>query len=439
MSVGIRGHLVHFLSDPSLGGSEAVQSFSDGVLIIEAGRIAACGPYAMLGERYRACDERYHYPDRFIFPGFVDTHTHFAQTDIIASPSPSLLEWLNHYTFPEEARFSDPAHGRTVAEFFIQELLCQGITTASVFGTVHAESCEAIFQAADDRAMRIIAGKVLMDQNAPEFLCDTAQGGIEASRALIDRWHGRRRLRYSVTPRFIPTSSEIQLELAAALYHEFPDLHLQSHVAENEDEIAWVKRLYPNSRSYLQVYRDFGLLGPRATYAHCIWFDDDDRRLMAATQTAAAFCPTSNLFLGSGLFDLAAARSYGLTVGLATDIGGGTSFSMLRTMQEAYKVAQLKGLTMTAEECFYLATLGGAKALGLDSMIGSFDPGKEADVMVINPQATALCSRRMQSTKTLSEQLFVTMMLGDERMVEQTHILGRPMQTIEREGAARAD
>jgi guanine deaminase len=439
VSVGIRGHLVHFRSDPSVGGSEAVQSFSDGVLIIEAGRIAACGRYADLGERYRACEVRYHYPDRFIFPGFVDTHTHFAQTDIIASPSPSLLEWLNHYTFPEEARFSDPAHGRAVAEFFIQELLCQGITTASIFATVHPESCKAIFQAADDRAMRIIAGKVLMDQNAPEFLCDTAQGGIEASRALIDRWHGHRRLRYSVTPRFIPTSSQIQLELAAALYHEFPDLHLQSHVAENEDEIAWVKRLYPNSRSYLQVYQDFGLLGPRATYAHCIWFDDDDRRLMAATQTAAAFCPTSNLFLGSGLFDLAAARSHGLTVGLATDIGGGTSFSMLRTMQEAYKVAQLKGLTMTAEECFYLATLGGAKALGLDSMIGSFDPGKEADVIVINPQATALSRRRMQSTKTLSEQLFVTMMLGDERMVEQTHILGRPMQTTELKGVTHAD
>jgi len=369
----------------------------------------------------------------------VDTHTHFAQTDIIASPSPSLLEWLNHYTFPEEARFSDPVHGQVVAEFFIQELLRQGITTASVFATVHPESCEAIFQAADDRAMRIIAGKVLMDQHAPESLCDTAEGGIEASRALIQRWHGRRRLRYSVTPRFIPTSSETQLKLAAALYHEIPDLHLQSHVAENEDEIAWVKRLYPNSRSYLQVYQDFGLLGPRATYAHCIWFDDGDRRLMAATQTAAAFCPTSNLFLGSGLFDLAAARSHGLTVGLATDVGGGTSFSMLRTMQEAYKVAQLKGLTMTAEECFYLATLGGARALGLDSMIGSFDLGKEADVIVINPQATALCSRRMQSTQTLSEQLFVTMMLGDERMIEQTHILGRPMQTTELKGAVRAD
>ena len=223
------------------------------------------------------------------------------------------------------------------------------------------------------------------------------------------------------------------------LLGEIPDLHLQSHVAENEDEIAWVKRLYPESRSYLQVYQDFGLLGPRATYAHCIWFDDEDRRLMAATQTAAAFCPTSNLFLGSGLFDLAAARSCGLAVGLATDVGGGTSFSMLRTMQEAYKVAQLKGLTMTAEECFYLATLGGARALGLDAMIGSFDLGKEADVVVINPQATAICSRRIQSAKTLSEQLFVTMMLGDERMIEQTHILGRPMQTSELKGAVRAD
>jgi guanine deaminase len=439
VSVGIRGHLVHFPSDPSSGGSEAVQNFSDGVLIIESGRIAACGSYAALAERYQACDERYHYPDRFVLPGFVDTHTHFAQTDIIASPSPSLLHWLEHYTFPEEARFSDPNHGQVVAQFFIQELLRQGITTASVFATVHPESCEAIFQAANACAMRIIAGKVLMDQNAPDFLCDTAEGGIEAARALVERWHGRGRLRYSVTPRFIPTSSETQLRLAAAFYHEIPDLHLQSHVAENEDEIAWVKRLYPKSRSYLQVYQDFGLLGPRATYAHCIWFDDDDRRLMAATQTAAAFCPTSNLFLGSGLFDVASARSHGLTVGLATDVGGGTSFSMLRTMQEAYKVAQLKGLTMTAEECFYLATLGGAKALGLDSMIGSFKPGKEADVIVINPEATALCSRRMQSTKTLSEQLFVTMMLGDERMIEQTHILGRPMQTIEPEGAAHAN
>ncbi len=435
MSVGIRGHLVHFPSDPSLDGSEGVQSISDGVLIIEAGSILACGPYASLSDRFDTCLERYYYPNCFITPGFVDTHTHFAQTDIIASPSPSLLHWLEHYTFPEEAKFSDLRHGQAVAGFFIEELLRQGITTASVFATVHPESCEAIFQAAHERSLRMVAGKVLMDQNSPENLHDTAHGGIEQSSALIERWHGRGRLRYSVTPRFVPTSSKEQLRLAGELYQSYPDLHVQSHVAENRDEVDWVRRLYPKSRSYLEVYQEFGLLGPRTTYAHCIWFDDEDRSRMAATQAAAAFCPTSNLFLGSGLFDLAAARTQSMTVGLGTDVGGGTSFSMLRTMQEAYKVSQLKGLTMTAEECFYLATLGGAKALGLDAMIGSFEPGKEADFVVINPQATPLACRRMQSAKTLSEQLFIMMMLGDERMIEQTHVLGRPVLPAIAKGA----
>jgi len=426
-SVGIRGHVVHFLSDPSLAGSEAVQSFSDGVVVIENGLIVACGPYGDSASAFSACRVQHHHPGCFVLPGFVDTHTHFAQTDIIASPSPSLLEWLDQYTFPEEAKFSNSAHAQAVARFFIRELLRHGTTTASVFSTVHTESCDALFQAAHDCGMRMIAGKVLMDRNAPHYLCDTALDGIESSYALVDRWHNRGRLRYSVTPRFLPTSTDRQLELAAEMYRQIPNLHLQSHVAENEAEVAWVKELYPKSRSYLQVYEDFGLLGPRATYAHCIWFDDDDRRRMAATQTAVAFCPTSNLFLGSGLFDLKAARLHHLTVGLATDVGGGTSFSMLRTMQEAYKVAQLKGLTMTAEECFYLATLGGAKALGLDNMIGSLEPGKEADLIVINPEATALSGRRMQSAKAVGEQLFIVMMLGDERMIEQTYIQGKAM------------
>lgn len=428
VSVGIRGHLIHFLSDPSSGGSEAVQSISDGVLIIEAGHISACGPYAELADRYKACEERYHYPDCFITPGFIDTHTHFAQTDIIASPSPSLLHWLENYTFPEEAKFADLSHGQRVAKFFIEELLRQGITTASIFATVHPQSCDAIFQAAHERSLRIIAGKVLMDQNTPDNLRDTARGGIEESAMLINRWHGQGRLRYSITPRFVPTSSTEQLQLAGELYQSHPDLHVQSHVAENKEEVKWVRQLYPNARSYLDVYEKFGLLGPRATYAHCIWFDQEDRKRMAASQTAAAFCPTSNLFLGSGLFDLAAARSEGIIVGLGTDVGGGTSFSMLRTMQEAYKVSQLLGLTMTAEDCFYLATLGGAKALGLDRMIGNFEIGKEADLVVIDPQATPLSRRRIQSTKTLSEQLFVVMMLGDERMIRQAHIIGRPIQ-----------
>jgi guanine deaminase len=265
-----------------------------------------------------------------------------------------------------------------------------------------------------------------MDQNCPKPLRDSARGGIDESQALIKKWHGQARLRYSVTPRFIPTSSAEQLRLAANLYHDYPDLHLQSHVAENAEEVAWVKRLYPSARSYLEVYRDFGLLGARAIYAHCIWFDDDDRTLMANTRTAAAFCPTSNLFLGSGLFDYRAARAAHMIVGLATDIGGGTSFSMLRTMHEAYKVAQLTGLTLTPEDCFYLATLGGARALGLDQFVGNFQVGKEADCVVLNPESTALTTRRFQKTRNLSEQLFVMMMLGDDRMIEQTHIQGIP-------------
>ena len=424
--MGLRGHLLHFLSDPSLTGSEALQSFSDGVLLISKGLISAVGPYAELSEAFHACESQYHYPGRFILPGFIDTHTHFAQTDIVASPSPSLLHWLEHYTFPEESEFARTEHCHEVAHFFISELLRQGTTTASIFGTVHAHSCDALFQAAHHHDMRVIAGKVLMDQNCPKTLRDSARGGIDESQALIKKWHGQARLRYSVTPRFIPTSSAEQLRLAANLYHDYPDLHLQSHVAENADEVAWVKRLYPSARSYLEVYRDFGLLGARATYAHCIWFDDDDRTLMANTRTAAAFCPTSNLFLGSGLFDYRAARAAHMIVGLATDIGGGTSFSMLRTMHEAYKVAQLTGLTLTPEDCFYLATLGGARALGLDQFVGNFQVGKEADCVVLNPESTALTTRRFQKTKNLSEQLFVMMMLGDDRMIEQTHIQGSP-------------
>lgn len=426
VSVGIRGHLVDFHGDPSVQGSQAVRSIPDGVLLLEAGRVVAVGPYADLAAQFQACHQQHHYPGRFILPGFVDVHTHFAQTDIIASTSPSLLHWLEHYTFPEEAKFSNPEHAASVAEFFLAQLLRHGVTSASVFATVHPQSCHAIFQAADRQSMRLLAGKALMDQHAPEMLRDTAQGGIDETRALIAQWHGKGRLRYSITPRFVPTSSAHQLELAAQLYAEIPGLHLQSHVAENRDEVAWVHALYPKARSYLQVYHDFGLLGPRATYAHCIWLDDEDRATMAATGASIGFCPTSNLFLGSGLFDVAAARAQGVCIGLGTDVGGGTSFSMLRTMHEAYKVAQLHGLSMTAEDCFYLATLGGARTLGLDAWIGSFEPGKEADCVVINPCAIELAARRMQSTTSLSERLFVVMMLGDERMIEQTFILGTP-------------
>ncbi|HEU0202245.1 MAG TPA: guanine deaminase, partial [Burkholderiaceae bacterium] len=335
-----------------------------------------------------------------------------------------LLQWLARYTFPTEARFSEPRYAREVAEFFLDELLRNGTTTALTFATVHRESADAIFEAAALRRMGIIAGKVLMDRNCPENLRDTAESGYEDSARLIERWHRRGRLRYAVTPRFAPTSSERQLELAGRLLDEYPQLHLQSHVAENPAEVRWVAELFPWSRSYLDVYDRFGLLRERAVYAHCIHLDASDRARMAATGAAASFCATSNLFLGSGLFNPARAHEAGVRVGIGTDVGAGTSFSMLRTLDESYKVAQLGGQTLTPQRAFYLATLGGARALYLDREIGNFETGKYADFVVLDPQATPLLERRMQTTQSLADCLFLFMTLGDDRAVAATYVAG---------------
>jgi guanine deaminase (EC 3.5.4.3) len=272
--------------------------------------------------------------------------------------------------------------------------------------------------------MRLITGKVLMDRNCPDFLCDTAAAGDAESKALIERWHGRDRLLYAVTPRFAPTSSPEQMQLAGRLFAEHPGVYLQSHLAENRGEVDWAAQLYPEARSYLDVYARFGQLGMRAVFAHCLWLDDADRRRMAETGSAMSFCPTSNLFLGSGLFDLQRARELGVRVGLGTDVGAGTSFSMLQTLNEAYKVLQLQGQQLSAESAFHLATLGGAHSLYLDDRIGNFAPGKEADFVVLDPQATPLLARRSAACTTLAERLFVLMMLGDDRAVAATHVLG---------------
>jgi len=295
-----------------------------------------------------------------------------------------------------------------------------------VFATTHSNSVDAIFDAAHARSMRLIAGKVLMDRNVPEAVRDTADSGYADSKALIARWHGRDRLLYAVTPRFAPTSTERQLELCGRLLDEHPDVFLQSHVAENRGEVAWVAELYPWSRSYLDVYDHYGLLRPRAVYAHCIHLDAADRQRMAATGAAMSFCATSNLFLGSGLFDVRAAQDAGVRVGLGTDVGGGTSLSMLRTLDESYKVCQLAGQTLSPLRAFYLATLGGAAALYLDDRIGSFAIGKEADFVVLDPAATPLLERRMARTTTLAEKLFAFMIMGDDRAVQATHVLGSP-------------
>ena len=419
-----RGEILDFVGDPATLGEIAWRHFADGVLLVRGGKVAAVGPAAAMLAAIPDGAVVADYRGKLILPGFVDTHVHYAQTDMIASHGAQLLEWLEKYTFPAEARFADPEHARDVAEFFVAELLRNGTTTAMVFATTHKVSVDAIFEAARARSMRVIAGKVLTDRNVPQAVRDTAESGYDDSRALIEQWHGRERLAYAVTPRFAPTSTERQLDLCGRLLEEHPDVFLQSHVAENLGEVAWVAELYPWSRSYLDVYDHFGLLRERAVYAHCIHLDAMDRKRMADTGTAMSFCATSNLFLGSGLFNLQAAHECGARVGLGTDVGAGTTLSMLRTMEESYKVCQLAGQSLSPMQAFYLATLGGAAALYLEDRIGNFDIGKEADFVVLDPKATPHLARRMERTTTLAERLFAFMIMGDDRAVHATHVLG---------------
>jgi guanine deaminase len=423
-----RGEIVDFAGDPAALGDAALRHHLDGLLVVRDGMVAAAGPAGELLATLPANVAIADYRGKLILPGFVDTHVHYAQTDMIASHGAQLLEWLGQYTFPAEARFADPAHAAEVAAFFVDELLRNGTTTAAVFATSHVASVDAIFAAADAKSLRLVAGKVHTDRNVPASIRDTAEGGYEEARALIARWHGRNRLGYAVTPRFAPTSTERQLALCGRLVDEHPGVHLQTHVAENPGEVAWVAELFPWSRSYLDVYDRYGLLRERSVYAHCIHLDAADRRRMAESGAAMAFCPTSNLFLGSGLFDTDAALAAGVRVGIGTDVGGGTSFSLLRTLDEAYKVAQLAGRKLAPLRAFYLATLGGAAALRLDAQIGNFDAGKEADFVVLDPAATPLLARRLARAETLAERLFALMVMGDDRAVHATHVLGRRMK-----------
>lgn len=420
-----RGTLVDFVDDPLFAGERACRIFDDGVLVVRGGRIESIGPADQLLARLPRETPVADYRGRLIVPGFVDTHIHYAQTDMIGSYGEQLLAWLENYTFPTERAFEDPEHAREVADFFVDELLRNGTTTAMVFATVHRESVDAIFEAAAARNLCLVAGKVMMDRNCPDFLRDSPAASYEDGCALIERWHGHGRLHYAVTPRFAPTSSEAQLQMAARLLDEHPGVLFQSHVAENPQEVRWVAELFPWSRSYLDVYDRFNLLRKGAIFAHCIHLDAADRARLAASGAAASFCATSNLFLGSGLFDAQRAAEAGVAVGIGTDVGAGTSFSMLRTLDESYKVAQMGGQRLSPLRAFYLATLGGARALGLDASIGNLEPGKFADFVVLDPAATPLLERRMTRTRTLAEKLFLFMTLGDDRAVAATHVAGR--------------
>jgi guanine deaminase len=424
-----RGAILHFSGDPGSSDDPAsYQYWERGALLIADGHLQAVGPAAEV-----AADgpvEIVDHGHKLIMPGFIDTHIHYPQTDIIAAGGRNLLEWLELYAFPAEQRFADFAYARSVAEFFFDELLANGTTTAQVLGTVHPASIDAFFEAAAARQLRMIAGKTLMDRLSPDGLRDSAELGESEMRSLIERWHGRDRLHYAMTVRFALTSSEAQLASTGRLAREYPDVFIHSHLAENREEIESIRRLFPRDRSYLAVYDRFGLLRERATYAHCLYLDATDRRRMAASGAGAAFCPTSNLYLGSGLFDLAASDAAGMRYALATDVGGGSSFSMLKTMAEAYKVGQLQGQSLSPLRAFYLATLAGARLLRLEAHIGHFKPGTEADFIVLDPEATPLLARRMGQARTLSERLRLFMILGDDRAVAATYILGRPQRRL---------
>ncbi|WP_295476964.1 guanine deaminase [uncultured Pseudomonas sp.] len=421
-----RGALLHSLADPAEVGVEASFEYvEDGLLLVENGQIQAMGPASELLPQLGREVTLIEHPDALLTPGFIDTHIHLPQAGMIGAYGEQLLDWLQTYTFPCERQFADPAHAATAASQFIDELLRNGTTTAMVFGSVHRTSVEAFFAEAERRDLRMIAGKVMMDRNAPPDLLDTPQCAYTDSKALIERWHGRGRLSYAVTPRFAPTSSPEQLAMAGRLLAEHPGVYLQTHLSENRQEIDWVRSLHPERSSYLDVYDHHQLLGERSVFAHGVHLCDTDCARLAQTGSAIAFCPTSNLFLGSGLFNLPMAERHKVKVGLGTDVGAGTSFSILQTLNEAYKVMQLQGARLHPFKSLYLATLGGARALHLDDRIGSFRPGNEADFVVLDYHATPLITQRLKHCRSLEERLFVLMTLGDDRAIRQTWAAGR--------------
>ncbi len=425
MKTAIRADILHFLRDPSIKeASESFEYYEDGLMLIENGYVTQLGKADELLKSLNNEYEFIDYSGKLIVPGFIDTHIHYVQTDIIASYGARLLEWLEKYTFPAERQFEDAEHAEKISRFFIRELLRNGTTSALILGSVHKQSVDAIFQAAADKKMRMIAGKVMMDRNCPDYLRDTPESSYDDSKALIEQWHNHERLLYAVTPRFAPTSTEAQLKMAGKLVEEHPDVFMHTHVAENKEEVSWVTDLFPDSRSYLDVYDNYGLLRKRSVMAHSIWLNEEDRMRMAETGSAIAHCPTCNLFIGSGLFDINEARERGIRVGMGSDVGGGTTFNMLQVLNEAYKVAQLKQYNLPVMRAFYFATLGGAEALYIDEKVGNFQKGKEADLLVLDYAATPLIERRMLVAETLQEKLFTLMMLGDDRVIEHTYIMG---------------
>lgn len=426
-----RCSFLDFIEDPFyIPETESVRYIADGLLVLENGKVKELDTYESLKNQYSEIPVT-SYPGMLIMPGFIDTHIHFPQTEMIAAYGEQLLEWLNQYTFPTERKFKEKAYAQKVAAIFLNELLRNGTTTALVFAAVYPESVDAFFEEASRRNLRMIAGKVMMDRNAPDFILDTAETSYLESKQLIEKWHKNGRLLYAVTPRFAVTSTPEQLRLAGKLLQEFPDVYLHTHLSENVNEVAWVKELFPDCTGYLNVYDQAGLVSDRSVFAHGVQLTDEEFQRLSEAQSAIAFCPTSNLFLGSGLFRIEQAKStaHPVKLGLGTDVGAGTSFSMLQTANEAYKVAQLRQQRLSPFKALFLATLGGARALSLEGRIGNFDVGKEADFIVLNLRSTPLMAfRNPEATPTslaeLAEKVFTLMMMGDDRAVHATYIAG---------------
>jgi guanine deaminase len=427
----IRGRLLTFLREPvGAGDRDCLRYLDDGLITIDAGRIVALGEAADLLPTLPPGVLIETHPGRLILPGFIDLHIHMPQTRVIGSYGAQLLDWLERYTFIEEQKYADPAHAAAGAAFFLDELLRNGTTTAVVYGSVHAGSAEALFAAAEARGMGVIGGKAMMDRDAPEALRDTAQSSYDDGKALIARWHGRGRQRYAVTPRFAVTSTPAQLEAAGALLREHPGVYLQTHLSENHDEIAAVRARYPAARDYTDVYDAAGLLGERSLFGHCLHLDERELDRLSESGSVAVFCPTSNLFLGSGLFDRQryATRAKPVRTGLATDVGGGTSYSMLRTLDEGYKVLQLRGQRLSPLNSFYMMTLGNARALSLEGTIGSIVPGADADLVVLDSRATPQMALRMGAVDSLANELFLLQTCGDDRAVAEVYVAGKAVK-----------
>ncbi|CAN7468925.1 guanine deaminase [Rhizobium sp. LjRoot98] len=423
----IRGRTLSFNRAPSsLDDSGAYTYEADGALLVENGVILACGSYDSVKVQAPGDAAEVDHRPHLILPGFIDTHLHFPQMQVIGSYAANLLEWLNTYTFPEECRFVETAHAQRIAGKFFDEMVRHGTTTAAAYCSVHKASADAFFAEALNRNMRMIAGKVMMDRNAPQGLLDTPEMGYDETRAVIEQWHGKGRNHVAITPRFAITSTPEQMSAAAALVREFPDLHVQTHLSENRDEIDFTCALYPEAIDYTDVYARYGLLGPKTLFGHAIHLSEREMDAMSETGSIAVHCPTSNLFLGSGLFPLRRlmTREKPVRVSFATDIGGGTSYSMLRTMDEAYKIQQLQGERLNPLESAYFMTLGNAQALSLEDRIGTLEPGTDADFIVLNMAGTPAMALKAEMVASLADELFLLQTMGDDRAIVETYVAG---------------